>query len=315
MLETRHLSLGARRALECASVHRGTFSLDALAALGVAEHLDELERGGWLRFDSGGWSFGSELARRLIEDQLQEGLRRRSHMTLAAQFTREGVFLAAEYHRQRGAGNTPRPLELVETRSRSEEPGTKAVAVGTELWLDDSVTCGCSVALDGEKVLWSRGAASGPESTVRFALEKDVVLLRVRGRALLEDGMARDFTGPVASVVLSLPGTATIEVHLCDVPRAEMPDGKTLRLPGNERFDHWMLASAAGALRLSSRAAEAIVEMKVNAYRPLEVAAAGPDAVWVEAYVLERTDLGFEQGEWREPDATEARNPAMVVQS
>lgn len=316
MLETRELSLAARRALESASVHRGDFTTEALEAVGAADHLDELERSGWIVFHGGRWRFASELARRLIEDQLQEGVRRRSHLLLAAQFAREGASVAAEYHKCRGAGSTPRPLELVRSVSRSEAPRVELVGVGPEVWLDDGVASGCSVRIEGDKLVWSRGAASGDESSVLYALEKREILLRVRGRALVVDGSARDFAGPVGALTISLPGAAVADVHLCGVTQAEMADGRTLRLPLSHRFDHWLIAPVAGCLRLTSRAASAVIEMRINAYRPKSVPAkAGEDFAKVEAYQLEQIGDDFEQDAWRGPNGPDLRGPALVVQS
>lgn len=315
-LEMRSLTAAARRALEALSVHRGVFTGEALEVLGAAEHLEELERNGWLTFGGEGWTFSHELVRRLIEDQLYEGAKRRSHTALAAQLAREGAYLAAQYHRLRGSDTGAHQAKIFETlpESGGGRPRTANVVVGPELWLDEAEAEGSGVLVDGDTVRLARSAANSGESAARFRLEEETVLLRVRGRAYVEDALARDFSGPAAALSIALPGASAVNALLCDVEGPDLAIDGAVRLPIGTRFEYWLLAPAAGVLRLASRAHAALIEMKVNVFRPQtpptsDTAGQGV----VEAYVLER-DLGAQEPEnWPNHEAPEETHTPGVT--
>ena len=61
-------------------------------------------------------------------------------------------------------------------------------------------------------------------------------------------------------------------------------------MPLQQRFTYWLLAPAGRELRLESSSTGAVIEMKLNAYRPLIAPEEAPTCTIVEAYVLDGFD-------------------------
>lgn len=100
VLEARHLSEAARRALEVLSLHPGSFPSEMAGALGVEAHVDELEHRGWLLFVEGRYRWAEPQFRRYLGSGIPPGERLRLHRRLAAFFRGEGDAVAEAYHRQ-----------------------------------------------------------------------------------------------------------------------------------------------------------------------------------------------------------------------
>jgi hypothetical protein len=288
-LEARKLSEGARRSLERASIRNGTLSLPLLEALGASDHLDELERSGWLTFHDSGWRFTSELGRRMLDGQVREGTKRRLHHEVAVALEKQGSLSSAAYHRERSAGAWPVASSNRPLVGPARPPIVAHVGVGREQWLDEAEVDAPSVRTGGDRVTFSRTASSSPASRVRFRLDGEALLLRIRGRAYIEDHQPSDHGGGEPVLVLSLSGSSAREAHFGDARTVRLGDAGNVILPLEQRFDVWLLAPAARTLTLENRGAGAVIEMKVNAYRPV---AAGdgtdPSLAVVEAYSLDK---------------------------
>jgi hypothetical protein len=288
-IEARKLSEGARRSLERASIHNGTLPRTLLEALGAADHLDELERSGWLTFHEAGWRFASEIGRRMLEGQVREGTRRRLHHEVAVALEMLGSTTSAAYHRRRSTGEWPGSSSTVQLSEPARPPDVTHVGVGRELWLDEATFDASSAKVDGERVSFSRSTASRPSSRVRFALDGEAMLLRVRGRAYVEEAQPSEHDGREPALVLSLSDSPAREVHLGTAQTARLSDSGNLMLPLEQRFDVWILAPAARELTVESRGGGAVIEMKVRAYRPVAAGAGtNPSLAVVEAYSLDR---------------------------
>jgi hypothetical protein len=103
--ELRFLALSSRLALERLSVHPGRLSEALIETMGASAFVDELERRGWLRFETqqtqACWSFQHELARRILYAQLQPGRRHVAHRNAVDHFALYGDVIAESYHRLR----------------------------------------------------------------------------------------------------------------------------------------------------------------------------------------------------------------------
>lgn len=286
-LETRRLSESARRSLESASIYQGPLSRALLDAVGCSETLDELERTGWLTFEDAGWRFTSEISRRMLEGQMREGIKRRLHAEAAVALERQGSTAAAAYHRARSNGTWP---SSVANHASSKDPAAAAtpVAVGREFWLDETEIVGSFAQMEGNKVTLARTTSDRADSFVAIRLPEEPLLLRVRGRSCLEATPPTDVGDESSPLRMTLSAAGAREVRfVTDDEVAVGADGE-LRLPIGERFGYWLLTPTSAELRFQA-APGAVIEFKVNAYRPLPAGntTATSDAV-IEAYQLER---------------------------
>lgn len=289
-LEARRLGDGARYALERASIHHGSLSREVLTAVGAAPHLEELERNGWLAFNGSGWRFSSDLSRRMLEGQLREGTRRRLHAEVADALEKLGATTDAAHHRALSLGTLPGHRGAPASDHGRDTPSVTHVGVGRELWLDDTVSTGSSVRVDGDRVTFSRTASSPDRSRVTYTLSPEPLLLRVRGRAFTEDGLAGNGPDGQATLELSVTGSGARPVHLGHGADVRFGPTGELRMPLQQRFTYWLLAPAGRELRLESSSTGAVIEMKLNAYRPLIAPEEAPTCTIVEAYVLDGFD-------------------------
>lgn len=97
-LEARYLSQGARRALEVLSLHPGPWPVGLAEALGVAQHLDELEHRRWVGFGGEGYRLSEPQFRRFLQAHLVPGERLKIHRRMAAWFRQAGDPVAEAYH-------------------------------------------------------------------------------------------------------------------------------------------------------------------------------------------------------------------------
>jgi hypothetical protein len=223
--ELRFLELPCRLALERLSVHPGPLCEALIEALDAAAHTDELERLGWLRFethrDRACWSFRHELTRRALYAQLQPGRRHHAHTRAMDFFVLQADVMAKTYHQVRaGLGLNPEalleacsPWQRVMLRSWLEpdglvELGSSQVApeTGFGTVFDDSDS-DCQFLEPFEHDLTStsferhadgfvvvRSAASGIER-LRFEPNPKAMLLSLRLRAHLESPLQVGLSG------------------------------------------------------------------------------------------------------------------------
>lgn len=268
-LEARKLSEPARHALESVSVHPGPLTYELLVAAGVSEHIDELERHGWLRFDTGHWHYSSELARRMLEAQLPPGTRRRLltgtqslHLSASPRSFTER-HLDTEPHPERA-----RPLN---------DSTTRQVALEAELWLDEVTGSGPEVYAEADRICYSSFGSSGRRHGVRWRVDATTALLHVRGRTVLGSQHTSDTVQETPTLTLTA-NTASRKLTV----------GVSMR---NE-FDYWVLAPSAHWFEIEFPDESMVAELKINAFEARPVTPGRPAQGAVTAYVLEEVSHG-----------------------
>ncbi len=179
-MEARRLSMEARFALGRLSVHPGAVPEPLLDALEVGDHLPELERRRWVRFD-GTWSFVDDAARTLAYEDLQPGQRLLTHRRAAEVLAASGQAGPARYHRwcADGRDRTADPFESLRepvpppyVRVRVEEPFRSAEPIGMAgdvEWVEERV--------------WIPAAPTGVRlARVGFDLPRRPCVVRLSGR-------------------------------------------------------------------------------------------------------------------------------------
>lgn len=288
-VEAQRLSQDARLALERLSIHPGPLPLELIRALGAEAYLDELERCGWLLFENGAWLL-DEPHRTLLYEGLQAGRRARYHELAAEAFARQQQCLAEAYHRQ-SAG-----LGDLAQREVAPPPPTpklgrtlhRKLGVGRELELLDPELTGPGLSLEHGRIVWSRRSYGLPPAKVVWQLKRGRYLLRLRGRAYLDDPFSAHEAYPLR---IELPGAGvapvTLASRITSGPRASYScrqAAQEISLPLNGEFDYWLAFASGPALQLSSAAARAIIEVEVSLYA-LAPATARQNAL-VPAYLL-----------------------------
>lgn len=255
LLEARRLTDPARRALESASICSGPLTSELVSLFGLEPHLDELERTGWLGYDESGWYFRSEGARRLLEGQLPQGVRSRLETLFAGTPTGRGS-TGGRGEAQMGTLSEPRMVEI---------------APGPEAWLGEHAVRGKAAMYDGRRLNWSHIGALGERSQVRIATDGEPLLIRLRGRMNLvswsEGGRATQSRGTLGVRV----GNADARPVRFGPQAGVGTDVQgVLWLPLEAEFDRWLLAPATSELVLESCLTNAIIQMRVAAYTPLD---------------------------------------------
>lgn len=284
-LEARRLSSDARKALEGASVHRGTFSQELLRAVGVEPHLAELEAGGWLKFDGLGWRFSSELARRMLLELVPEGTRHLLTNRAAQQLESEGHGAAARALITPASSPAPVPAGAERITPRPE-----GVMVGEEILLDEPILNHPTMRLFDDKVVISRTGQQAEASVVTWELDpSESILFRLRGRVFLADESHREHRVPPAGLMIHVEGAPARELHLTSTEATGAGDERHLRLPLTEKLDCWFVTPPGRELRIKSHAHSAVLELQLNAFGLLKPKGVGIDSSQlVQAYSLER---------------------------
>lgn len=308
-LEARRLTPQARRSLEKLSIHCGAISDPVLRALDVGPELTELETACWLEFDGVSWRFKSELARRMLADVVPRGARHQTRESLARAVRGNASYVAgsAESEAKWGTsrGSLPEP---------STEPVLTFVKVGDEVLLEPPEITDESAVLDGAKLIFSRGGNDHASTNATWVLEDEPHLFRLRGRALVEDACSTDPSEPIATIVLSLPGSGALDFHVTQVDSPAQFRGGILRAPSTPFFEYWLLAPIGRVLRIESWARSAVVELRMSAFRPTAIepfatAARG----FVEAFVLESNRDDSEAEPMSMPDKVDLTVEQRVV--
>lgn len=263
-LEARKLSPPAYAALRRASVHEGVLTPALVTALELEESLAELESAGWLLLDNRGWFFRSELARRLLLEQVPGGIRQRVTASLAPH-AGERFKLHARYP-GRHSPSRDQTRALTTQRKRS-------VGVGPELYPPDVRASGAGVKTRGTRLSWSRPGAYGKRAQAHISTEGSPVLLRLTGHARILCGDAQESASAAPGITVTVHAGGARHrqgvVELAGSPRGRGPDAETVVLPLGSSFDHWFLAPAASTLSLESSGSSAtVVELELGAYLP-----------------------------------------------
>lgn len=279
-LESRRLSPPARFALEAMSVHDSPLTFELLAAEGSIDHLDELERQGWLRYLEGAWWFRSELTRRMLLEQLPEGTRNR---------LRAGTEPATPPRPGNGVGQRAAGALLGSSskkREATEPVPTVKVQPGVDVWIDEMVGSGSDIDVAGDTISFARVGLTGASSGLSLHFETASVLLHVAGRCVLgasgrgpQPGSAHALT--VEATTLA-PGAGKTPVAP-DVISSEI---RRLVVPLESELNFWILARSVRRVDLRLPDARAVVELTIRSYEPELVGVEASEGS-VEAFVLD----------------------------
>ncbi len=284
--EARHASLEARLALERLSVHPGALPAALIEAFDAQASLDELERRGWLAFDAA-WRFADPVARRVVHLGLQPGRRQHFHHLAAAALEREGLVLAALYHRGEAGGPldwegaelglAPWAREALRVyRQGAAAPGPAAGAasrgdtarppvIGPELALLLELRYGGAVQGNGAR--WSivrTGGEASPTGAV-FETPREPLVLHLRGRGVVDSPLNVGLDGEAMALSLRHDGVLQA-VFVAGLPGPTVVDGVSV-LPLGVPFEAWLRLGRGSRLRLESCALTAVIELEMAVYR------------------------------------------------
>lgn len=296
LLEASRLSEASRRALERLSVHPGPFS-DALLAVLESEHqAEELERMGWLEHDGAAWSFTDGLAARMVRSGVHPGLKMRLHQRIAAQLEREGALTGAAYHRRAATGHGGPEAAPVDPSGPIER---RRMHPGRTVWLDEVSVEGQRLSVDAHRLVWSRLATDRDPSRITWRLPTTPLLLRLRGRALVQP----DETGALPGTVFLLSfkgcdsgeGATGLDVRFAadgaQPGRLDASERPPLTL--GDRFEYWFSVAGMRELWLEAARANAVIEAELEAF---EANGAPGEAVEAINLISGRTDVAGSTG-------------------
>jgi hypothetical protein len=278
-----HLSPEAGTALERCSVQPGLLDDDLLRAFGADACAEELERAGWLVFhaDSDRWALKSCLVRQVIYRSLQPGRRRRYHLLAAKNFADRGLKLPQFYHEMMASGSAERRSPDMTQLSgwartayrhwcgltiTDPAPSLRDAVAGQELALLLEGHCEGAHQQDNTVVI-TRQPVQGRPCRISWEMPEETCLLRVRGRAYLDNALAVGLSGEAVPLELSWTNLAGT-VILAATERASLTTAGELLLPLPEDFEYWFKVPGGGQLKARSKAEAALLEFEVTAFRP-----------------------------------------------
>ena len=287
--EARHASLEARLALERLSVHPGPLPRSLIEVFEAQASLDELERRGWLAFDAG-WRFADPVARRVVDLGLQPGRRQHFHLLAAEALEREGLALAALYHRREAGGTVdwegveacltpwarrafrvyrhgaaaPSPT-VGSVGSVGRDPPSPPPVTGTEMALLEELRYGGAVYGDGTR--WSIVRTGGEASATGAVFEtpREPLLLHIRGRGFVDSPLNVGLDGE--SAALSLRHDGVLRAVFVAGLRAPAVSESVAVVPLGTPFETWLRLDPGSRLRVESSALMAVIEMEMAIYR------------------------------------------------
>jgi hypothetical protein len=280
LLEANGLPDATHAVLDLLALHPGTLSEALVERLDVAEHLDDLESAGWLRFDTD-WTFTYETARRVIAGTVLAGRRAHDHRRLADAFAAIGpaASVAAAYH-QVAAGHdvAPEPPGALEAWANAlldprppadchDRPEPTPAPLGNEL----------AILLDGHQGLhdsdepgWShwvrRPQAPGP-SLADHALPDEHCVVHITMRAFAESAFGVGFGGDAFPLRLWFRGGPSSHRRVIFVPDAGdalLHDGTLLLSYRSSRDVSFVVHHR--ALRVETQAEAGVVEFQLRAW-------------------------------------------------
>jgi hypothetical protein len=291
-LELRYLPMDARIALEKLSVHPARIPDGLAKALEVETHLEEFERRGWLTYRTT-WRFAHESVRRILHEGLQPGRRTRTHQRAAAYFAQAGNAVSEAYHslhagdvvdwlRVSESLKTPERFALcnwlqlqlnseaannvLESMPPLEPAHTQAVHFSPhESALLETARYGDGISEDHGRVTVVRTAAHSERCGVIYAPFEEATLLRVRGRALVENTFGFGLEPNADPLSIGLHRNPD-RLRFLAVERAVCDRGTQVILPASEQFEQWMLIPAEQSLHLSSSMERGVIELELTAF-------------------------------------------------
>ncbi|MEZ4606738.1 MAG: hypothetical protein R2865_08070 [Deinococcales bacterium] len=281
-LETRYLSREARYSLEKLSVHPGTLGNELLQTFGALEHLDELERRGWLSFDES-WHFVNEMVRQLLYQGLKPGQKQRYHREAASLFALSGNITALAYHSfmlnesfdwslllRQSEGWKQLSLESKLGKSLPEEkPLQKSVVLGESQPLFESQYFGEGIEWEEGGVSFVRHAGQIRESGMEWHLPDRASILQLSGRIYFRNTLLIGLSGEALPLRLELYGNERHSIYFADVRQACYYEN-SLVLPLTETINYHFYVPHCSHVSLESRAETAVMELKLSAFALLE---------------------------------------------
>lgn len=283
-LEARRLSPPARYALEAISIHDSPLTFEFLSDADLVDHLDELERQGWLRYQEGAWWFRSELARRMLLEQLPKGtrerLRSRSGGTNSS-ITAIGTGIKAGGSTQDGRSNRGKP---------TAPAPTLPVQFEEEVWIHEISGFGGDFSVDVNNISFAKVGKTGTISGLHLHFDTDSVLLHVAGRCVL--GAVGRGSWPAPALTLEAATAKPADGALLPLPEGAPTERRRLDVPLEPKLNIWVLARSVRRVELLIPDTSCVIELSIHAYEPAQVGAAAGTAQTVEAYVLDQFASG-----------------------
>jgi len=275
--ESRFLSYPARLALERLAVHPDWLEEGLIEAQGAHDHLDELERRGWLAYE-GAWRFTSEPARRVLYQALQPGRRNEYHRAAARYYAAAGQPLARRFHErcaglETGVGIAAATLPLwaqavVDPAALDLQPVPQDTVpqTSTEVYLEPPDVHGHGWGQYDGRFYFVRNGPPYPDNALVFPGLEEPAVLRLQGRGWVENALDVGMDGNRAPLTIEV-SDGTLAVFAA-FPNAGRARGRLL-LPVSG-FDLWLSLPPGVPLRFASLAERAVIEFELHAYRPLE---------------------------------------------
>jgi hypothetical protein len=290
-LELRYLPMDARIALEKLVVHPGSIPEPLAATLDAEAHLEEFERRGWLTYRRV-WRFTHEAVRRILHEGLQPGRRARTHQRVAAFFAQTEDRVAETYHRLHAGDAVDwlafgRNLDfssqlalcdwlqqelllrdadaiLEQLPPRTEPPRCLLTHSGRELALLEAMRYGEGIHEHDTQLLVTRTAGHAERCGIVFVPLEEAALVRVRGRALIDNTFGFGLEPHAAPLEFSLYRAArTVRLQHAEHP-AQLES--TTLLPAGEQFEYWLHLPADQPLHVSSGMERGVFELQLEAY-------------------------------------------------
>jgi hypothetical protein len=263
-LEARRLSDEARLSVEKLSVHPFELSDTLIDELEVRPSLGELERHRWLRFE-GGWSFGSEVVRKIVYAQVPPGRRVEVHRWLANHFEHRKRPRAARYHLLRSAPEMneakPAPSQPEGAGRERSDPERSIAAIGSMRQVEEPDEAR-GVVWSGQRA-WLPAHPDQPRGYLRIDIPADVDALRVEGRLRWNGRYRDDHDSHLLDVKLCGDVSRTIAL----TPAAHAPVGDTgdLHVPAREDgvVDLWVRAEDFAFLEIRTEALDVVGSIAV----------------------------------------------------
>lgn len=283
-LEARRLSPPARYALEAISIHDSPLTFEFLSDADLVDHLDELERQGWLRYQEGAWWFRSELARRMLLEQLPKGTRERlrslTGTTNSSRPATGGAFETGGFEKDGSpnCGEPPVPTP------------TLPVQFGEEVWIDQISGFGDGVSVCESDISFAKVGKTGTSSGLHLHFDTDSVLLHVAGQCVL--GAADRGSWPAPALTLEAATANPADAALPPLLEGVPPERRRLDVPLGPKLDIWVLARSVRHVELRIPDTVGVIELSIRAYEPAKLGAAADAAQTAEAFVLDQYAVG-----------------------
>ncbi|MFO8148757.1 MAG: hypothetical protein R6T93_00530, partial [Trueperaceae bacterium] len=279
LLEANALPDATHAVLDLLALHPGPLPQPLVERLDIADHLDDLESAGWLRFDRD-WAFTHETARRVTARTVLAGRRAHDHRRLADAFTAIGpdATIAAAHHRTAagddavpeppgGLGAWAQALLAPQPRpDHGDRPEPEPTPVGHERAILLDQHWGLLASDETGWSHWVRHPQTSQPSQADFGLPDERCIVSIQMRAFTESAFGIGFAGDAFPLRLWFRGGPSPERRVIFVPDA----GDTVLRDGTLLLSYRASRDVAfvthhRSLRVESRAEAGVVEFLLRA--------------------------------------------------